>query len=123
MEFIVNWISLLVNNLVRFFTMCRTFFQSIIDFLWNVWSIFSTLWFWVKTLLSWIWSLIIYIFDWSIFTYLYNWFVDLSWYIWYGGAYFVSSLLFVIMVRIVIWFVFKMFRLNIDYKTMKTRWK
>lgn len=121
MDYLVNVFSLLITNLSRFFTLCKTFFQSIIDFLWNIWSILSTLWFWIKTLLNWIWSLIEYIFNWTLFDYLFNWFNDLSLYIGFGGVTFLSSIFFVILVRICIAFVFKMFRLNIDYKKMKTK--
>lgn len=123
MEFIVNAISILTVNISRFFTMCKTFFQSIIDFFNNVLSIFEVLWFWIKTLLSWVWKLITEIFDWTLFDYLFNWFNDLSLYIWYSGALFISSILFVVIIRIIISWVFKMFRLNQDYNTMKTKWK
>lgn len=114
---------MIVNVFTRFFTMCKTFFQSLIDFFNMTWSIIKTLFFWAKTLLIWVWNLIIEIFDWSLFQYLANWFDDLSYYVWFTGATFISSILFVIIVRIIIWFVFKMFRLNVDYKTMKTKRK
>lgn len=123
MEFIVNWLSLITTNIVKFFAMCRTFFQSILDVLWTIRSIIETLWFWLKTLTIASWDLIVWVFDWSLFEYLFNWFNSLTGFIGLWWTLFVVSLLSVVIIRIVIWFVFKMFRLNVDYKTMKTKRK
>lgn len=123
MEWLTNALSMIVVNFTNFFTMCKQFFQSIINFFNSTWSILSTLWFWLKTLLNWSMKLINEIFSWSLFDYLYEWFNQLQLYVGFAWATFIASLLFVCMVRIAIWFVFKMFRLNIDYKTMKTKRK
>ena len=121
MEWIVNSISMFTNNFVRFFSMCKTFFQSVIDFFNNVLSIISTLRFWLKTLLSWIWSLIVEIFDWTLFWYLLNTFNHLSSYVWLWTALFISSLFFIIIIRIVVAFVFKILRFNVDYNSLQKK--
>lgn len=109
--------SNLSNIFANFFTMCKVFFQSIIDFINSILSIISTLFFWLKTLLSWIRVLIVDIFEGQLFPFLVSTFNDLSSFVWFSTALFISSLFFIVIVRIVMSFVFKIFRLNIDYKT------
>lgn len=123
MNYLVNAISVVTNIFTRFFTLCKDFFQATVDVFSGISSIISTLRFWLKTLLSWVWSLIQEVFNWSLFDYLAQGFYQLSWYVWFWGAVFISSILFVVLVRIVIAWVFKMFRLNQDYNTMKTKRK
>lgn len=133
-QWILNWSENIFNAISgfwvglswrfsSFFSLISNFFTSVWTVIWYVRSVFQSMWYWLTTLLSWVWdSLKNVIWSW-LFWYLYNWFMDLSWIVWYWPALFIASLLFVAMVRICIWLVFKMFRLNVDYKTMVSKWK
>lgn len=123
MEFLVNAVSILTATLADLWNWIIRSLKSLVTFFDTTWSIIKTLWFWIKTLLSWTWSLIQDLFNWSLFDYLANWFNDLQLYIGFPWVIFMFSILFVIMIRIIIAFVFRMFRLNVDYKTMKTKRK
>ena len=116
MQYLTNVLSLISTNITKFFSMCRTFFQSIIDFFNNIWNILEWLRFWLKTLLSGLRTFIQQVFEWQLFSYLYSWFNDLVGRAWYAGA-FIAWFLFLVFVRIAIAFVFKLFRLNVDYRT------
>ena len=102
--------------------------SEIWDFLTVVWNgildlfsfLVSILWFlfyaW-KTLLVWVYNLFIWILEWDVFLNVSETFLDLSDYIgiW---AYFIYALMFIIIIRIIIAFVFKLMRLNIDYNSL-----
>lgn len=123
MEAISNRIWIFVSWFNNFYNIIRLLYNWFIDLLSNILSVFSALWFGMKSLLSWLSWLINDVFNGTLWNYLYNWFEQLAWFIWLPWALFISSFLFVAMVRIWISFVFKMFRLNTDYKTMKnTKW-
>lgn len=96
-----------------------TWFQNIVDFLSSLLSfLISILWFiWYawKTLLVWVYKLIVYVFEWWVFVNVARAFDFIADYIWTPWAIFVSALLFVIIVRIIIAFVLKIFKLDIDY--------
>lgn len=114
MDFITNSINQLITFFSRFATMCQNFFQSIIDFFNSVWSIISTLRFWLKSLFSWLRSFIDQVLSGQLFSFLWDWFSSLTG--WLGfGATFISWFLLLVFLRIIIAFVFKIFRFNVDY--------
>lgn len=123
MDYLVNAVWILTATVSDFCNWVIRSLKALVSFFDTTWSVIKTLWYWIKTLLSWTWSLIEWIFNWSLFEYLATWFNDLQLYVGFAGATFIASILFVIMVRICIWFVFRMFKLNVDYKTMKTKRK
>lgn len=84
-----------------------SFLISILGFLWYAW----------KTLIVWVYKLFVRIADSGVFRSTSTAILNLSDYIWFG-AYFIYALLFVIIIRIVIAFVFKLLRLNIDYNAL-----
>lgn len=104
-----NWFSMIYKALM-------SFFNPIISFLKSVVSIVDTLWYWITSLLSWIWKLIVQVFEWWVFNIVWEVFSYISNYIWVPAVIFISTLLLIAVVRIWIAFVFKMMRLNIDYK-------
>lgn len=103
----------------RFFNIVINFFSSILNFFTWLWSILSTLWFGAKTLFSKVIELVNEIFNWWLFDYVLWRFNELVLFIGRPAVLFISTLFFVVLVRIGIAFVFKMFRLNIDYKKWK----
>lgn len=84
-----------------------SFLISILGFLWYAW----------KTLIVWVYKLFVRIADSGVFRSTSTAILNLSDYIWFG-AYFIYALLFVIIIRIIIAFVFKLLRLNIDYNAL-----
>ena len=109
MTALVEGFNVFVN---KFITFCNT----IVAVLNYIWSILKTLWFWLTSLLTGVWDLISQLFAWQLFDYLWSWFVQLSQYIWTPAVIFISSLLLLVFLRIWIGFVFKLFRLNMNYK-------
>lgn len=112
MSSLVEWFNLFVSKIIWFF-------NSIITVINYVFSILRTLWYWLTSLLSWIWSLIVDVFNWTVFDLISDWFIQLSLYIWVPWIVFISSLFLIVLLRVVISFIFKFFRLNIDYKVKK----
>lgn len=94
-------------------------FNSLLNIWDYVYTFIKTLYFWLISLLTSVISLVEELFEWTIFWELLDWFNSLWFFIWVWSNLFVSSLLFVIIVRIWIAFVFKTIRLNLDYKRSK----
>lgn len=97
----------------------ESFFNVITSVLSYVWSILKTLWFWLTSLLTWLWDLINQILSWSIFDYVWSGFVELSKFIWTPAVVFIASLFLIILLRVWMAFVFKILRLNVNYKVKK----
>lgn len=116
MEYLVNWFSMLFALLQRFFNIVINFFSSILNFFTSLWSILSTLWYGAKTMFSKVIELVNDLFSWSLLGYVSSTFNDLVFYLWIKRTLFFSTLFVVILVRIWIAFVFKVLRLNMDYK-------
>ena len=102
-----------------------TLFNSLVDIVANIGSfLISILWFlWYgwKTLLVWIRKLLNYIFEWWVFINVNRAFVQISQYIWWPATIFLSALLFLIIVRIIVAFVMKLLRRNVDYHALNDR--
>lgn len=121
MEAILNGIKSIFSNLLWFFENFIYLMQQIGNAFLDIWSfIISILWFiyyaW-KTLIIWVAKLFYNILDWSVFYNVNRAFVYISQYIWAPATIFMASLLMIIIIRILIAFVFKIMRLNIDYNS------
>lgn len=114
MSALVDWFNVFVNKFVAF---CNI----IISVLSYIWSIIKTLWYWLTSLLTGAWELITDFFSWYIFDYLGYWFTFLTNYIWVWPVVFMSSLLLLILLKIWISYVFKIFRLNLDHKVFSKK--
>lgn len=117
----------LINTLSRWLSPISYFLESIWDLLSDISSyidsILSSIWFWLTTLITSIWKLFnetIWNGGLSSALGVIN---DLWDYI--GGPWvvFLCSILLIIFWRIIIAFVFKVFRLSLDYNTSATQWK
>lgn len=113
---IANWFSLLITRIWNFFS-------AIINFIWNVIWIFKALWYGLTSLLSGLWDLIVEIFNWDVFVNVNKAFISLSNYIWWAWTVFIATMLFLIIFRIWVAFVFKLLRLNIDYHSLQEKTK
>lgn len=114
----MDWIITTITN----------FWKGVLSFFSSLWSIISwwisiiqAIFYWLTSLLSKVWDLAIQIFDWWVFTNVGRAFEILSAYIWWPATAFLGVMLFLIIVRIAIAFVFKIFRLNIDYHTDRAK--
>lgn len=116
MTAISNAIKSVWSFISQLYYVIRDWFNIVWDVFSSIWSILSTLWYWAITLFSNLLSLIKQVFEWYVFENLPNWFNQLSQFIGGPATVFVMTLLFIVIVRIWIAFVFKIFRLNIDYK-------
>lgn len=97
-------------------TYIRDIASSIVSAFSYIIGIFKTLWFWLTSLLSWLWDLINQVFTWGVFDTLWIAFNQLQYYIWTPATIFITTLFAICIFRIWLAFVFKIFRLNIDYK-------
>lgn len=111
---ISNWFWILINRIVSIWNGFVNVFSYII-------TLFKTLFYWLTSLLSSLWNLISQVFQWEVLSTVSDTFIKLSEYIWTPATIFMASLLFIIFVRIVIAFVFKILRLNIDYYSLTSR--
>lgn len=111
MSAIVQAISDLWTNIIKFF-------NSITSVLNYIYSMLKALWYWLTSLLTWTWELIVQIFDWGVFSTVWTYFNYLASYIGYPAVIFISTLLLFIIFRIWVAFVFKILRMNIDYRTL-----
>lgn len=112
---IQNFTSSVWNLFWSFISRITSFFQSVLDVLTYIGWIFKALWFWLTSLLSWIWDLIQQVFNWSVFHNVANGLIYVSDYIWAPATIFIASLLLIVIFRIIIAFVFKIFRMRMDY--------
>lgn len=92
------------------------FYDAVIDLCSYILSILWFIRYWWKTLLVWIFKLIVSVLDWWVFVNVARALHDLSEYIGGPAVIFIASLLFIAVIRILVAFVFKLLRLNIDYK-------
>lgn len=96
-----------LDNFINIIKSVFSFIVSIFWFIYYAW----------KTLVIWVWRLFRWIMNSWVFNNVSEAFLNLSEYLWIG-AYFIYALLFVIIIRILIAFVFKIMRLNIDYNAL-----
>lgn len=111
---IVNgWYDSIVNSTSSFFSVVRSVFSFFIE-------IFGALFYLWKSLLIAIWKLFQYVISWEAFIKVFSTLKDISTYIGGPATAFLSALLFVIIARIIIAFLFKILRLNLDYNSLQT---
>lgn len=103
-----TWIWKLVDTI-------GTIWQSIIDvWAYAIW-IFKAIFFGIWSLCTSVFQLAYHVFESNVFNSVSTAFEYVSGFIWWPATIFISTMLFVIIVRIAVAFVFKLFRLNIDY--------
>lgn len=111
----MNGLSQILSVLVQI----KDLFLSVCNF---IFDIIQTLRFWFHSLTTWITEIFADIFwVWDLWGLIYyGW--DSVWeLIWWPATVIIASLLLIVMVRIIIAFVFKMLRLNIDYNTLNKK--
>lgn len=111
---ISNWFSILITKIVSFFTL-------IWNFVWYLFDIVKALFYWLTSLLSWVWKVFVNIIDLWFFSSVWNTFSQIASYIWGPVTVILSSLFLLVIFRIWIAFVFKIFRLNIDYHSLTSK--
>jgi len=111
-----NWFSSLLTSITNFFS-------PIIQALWYILSILKALWYGLTSLLSWLWNLIVEVFNSGVFVNVSNAFTFVSGYIWGPATVFIATMLFIVIFRIWIGFLFKIFRLNINYNSLRYKVK
>lgn len=111
----------LINVLSSIWTWIIDFFNSLSSIISTVISIFKTLIYWATTLFTWTIKLVIQIFEWWVFDSVAQSIDYISSYIWWPATVILMSVLFIIIVRIWIAFVFKILKLNIDYHTKRSQ--
>lgn len=121
MEAILNWIKSVMSSIMWFFENFVYLMQQIWNAFLDIWSfIVSIFWFiyyaW-KTLIIWVAKLIWSVLDWWVFVNVNRAFDVVSDFIGGPATIFLASLLLIVIIRILIAFVFKMMRLNIDYNS------
>lgn len=121
-DFFDGWADKILSPFKSFFfsTIPETL-SPIIKVFNYIWDILKALWFWLTSLLSWVWDLAVEVLDGWVFLNVVRAFETISWYIWWPATIFLGTMLFVIVFRIFVAFVFKLFRLNIDYHEDKSR--
>ena len=119
MELISNAINNFVvefKNFFWFFWQLWNILESIASFILSVCWFFWYAW---KSLVIWIYKLLYYVFDWSVFVNVNRVLVQISDYIWWPATVFLSCMLILVIIRIIVAFVFKIFRRNLDYHSMQ----
>ena len=109
-----NWFTSLINTFTNIFS-------PIIQALWYVLSILKALWYGLTSILTWLWNLIVEVFNSGVFVNVNSAFIKLWDYIWGPAVVFIATMLFLIIFRIWLAFVFKIFRLNIDYHSLQSK--
>lgn len=107
-----NFFSVLIQKL-------SDFFGAILNVVSYIFAILKAIWFWLVSLLSWVWDLIVEVFNWDVFVRVNSAFNQLWEYIWGPAVVFLSTLLFLIIFRIWVAFVFKILNRNIEYHTLQ----
>lgn len=107
----------IVNSISNLTLKITNFFEPIINVVWYIISIVKTLFFWLTSLLSSSFELFKEVFEWEAITTVARYFGVIWEYIGGPATVFLASLMLLIILRIWIAFVFKLFRLNIDYNS------
>lgn len=120
----INWIFQYIGgaftDIFSFFNHLTDIIESIVSFLlWILWFV----WYAWKTLITWVYKLLYRIFDWWVFINVNKAFIQISEYIWWPATVFLSAILLLVITRIVIAFVFKIFRRDLDYNALQRKKK
>ena len=95
------------------------FFNSLSSIISSIISVVQALWYWLTTLLSAVRELIVQLFEWYPFINTASAFGIISNYIGWTATVFFATILFVIIIRIWVSFVFRILKLNIDYHSSR----
>ena len=120
MDKIVEAITSFKNLILSIFNWITDFFGVIVDIWKNVISILSALWYAVSTLFTSLRDIAYEVVSNGTLVQVSSAFGQLSDLIWWWPAILLASLLMVAMVRIIVAFVLKIFRFNVDYHVKKT---
>jgi len=101
-----NWFWLLIQRIVWIWNIISEFFSQLI-------SVFKVIFYGLVSLLSSVGDLLQQVFVWGIFNYLVEAFAFISEYIWWTATMFLFTILFVAIIRFIIWFVFRIFKLSL----------
>lgn len=112
LEKIVSIFSGVYNFLIDFWETCVNVLSYIVSWLWFIW-------YWWKTLIVWTFKLVAQVVSGSVFLNVNNAFIYLSHYIWLVPTVFLSAWLLLAIIRILVAFVFKILRKNLDYNTLQ----
>lgn len=119
-EELINSISLRIWVFLELF---RDFADWVSTFFWYIISIVKTLWYGLVSMTSWIvWLVDDVIWNGAILS-LYDTLNNLANLIWGPTFVFIASMFLIIISRIIIAFIFKLFRLNIDYHALNSKSK
>lgn len=99
----------------------QSIWTSVVQVFSYIWSILKALWLWLTSLISPLWELIDGVLSNGALSSLAQTIDYISAYIWGPATVFIMTLFILILVRIVVAFVFKIFRLNIDYNTLQNK--
>lgn len=114
-----------MENIVQVLVSLKSAFVHISDnimvVLWYIWDILETLRFWLTSLLTWVLDIALDVLGWLWGLVYYAW--NSVWeLIWWPATVILSSLFIIILVRIAVAFVFKFFKMNLDYKKTYDAW-
>lgn len=112
----------IADNIVRLSNTIANIWNTLSSFISSLVWIIQTIFYWLTSLLGAVWDLFYkMVIDVDPFVNVNRAFVYISNYIWWPATVFISTLLVVAILRIVIAFVFKILRLNIDYNTLQQK--
>lgn len=118
---IMNFWTTISKWFSSFFQLLKSIFQGFVSVINYIIEIFKSIWYWLTSLIDWVKDLISEVFTWGVFDNVSNAFVYLTDYIWVPAVIFICTLFTVILFRIIVAFVFKLFRLNIDYHSLQSK--
>lgn len=114
-----DWIINIISNIG---VTLSSFFSSVWSVLSYIRSMLKALWFWLISLISWVSQLLNQTLASDLLWNVAEQFVNIAKYIWVWPTIFIATLLFIIMFRIVVAFILKFFRMNIDYQEKSTKY-
>lgn len=121
MDKIVEAITSFKNLILSIFNWITDFFGVIVDIWKSVISILSSLWYAVSTLFTWLRDIAKEVVSNGALVQVSSTFGQLSDYIGAVPTMLLASLLMIAMVRIIVAFVLKLFRLNVDYHVQRNK--
>lgn len=115
----VSWIMDTISSLWKTIS---NFFDSLWTIISYLWSIIEVIRYWFASLVSGAFNLVIEVLNWEAILNTARAFWKIAEYIWWPATVFLASLLIIIMLRIAIWFVWRILKMNDSYNMRKTNW-
>ena len=120
---IKGFASPLLDFFSSFYDLLVNFYDWLMSVLGSIAWILASIWYWFTTLTSWILNIqFVEIFNNGALVKANQTLIDLWWLIWGPAVVFLCSIILLVIARVVVAFVFKILRLNLDYQTHKTTW-